>query len=186
MTLPEPFQPPARCLPRWTASVLAVVGATELRQGGSGDRRAEGIRGDLRPRPAHGPALRPRALGRIMSASACRSPRQPRGRLRHPRRADGGVLIGSSATCSTTPPTWSWCRATSTRRWARRSPRRSCPGGRTHRVGAPLARLGHARGGEPRGHRPDLRLLLCTSQDASRTWPPRGSPATASNWSGTR
>jgi len=143
---------------RTIPAVLRRRGAAQLRQDGARARGAAG-RGGRSPAPSHRTALRPGPLGR-----ADRAPRhgparcQPRGRLGHPRRADrrgAGRGRGGPARASRGGRARRrrrqldhGCRA---RRGEARRP------GRSSRVGAALTRLGDARGGEPRRHRPRLR-----------------------------
>ena len=88
-TLPKPIQPLA--CPAVTASVLAVVGARpNFVKSAPVIAALEQVRGHLGPPPAHRPALRPGPLGRLHRAARdARAGRQPRRRLRDPRRADG-------------------------------------------------------------------------------------------------
>ena len=80
------------------------------------------------PPGAHRPALRRAHVGRLLRAARHpRAGRQPRSRLGHAGRADGGdhdalraaAAEGSAATCA-------WWSATSPRPWPAPSPRRSC------------------------------------------------------------
>ena len=81
----------ARLAPRDRLRARGRRCAAELREDGAGRRRAREVRGNLGAPPAHRPALRPGPLGRLHRAARdARARRQPRGRLRHPRRADGG------------------------------------------------------------------------------------------------